>query len=214
VGRPYNNYRGVPAEPLYNEIVQIGIGYTYGESHKHAVTLMGSDSFTYDANGNQITRDVGDNSYTLSYDAENRLVSVSGAATATFVYDGDGNRVKGTVNGTTITYVGNYFEWIGSTSTMKKFYYAGSIRLAMRTGSSTLRFLLGDHLGSTSITTDSSGNYQTELRYYPWGERRYADGSIPTTFQYTGQRWDSGIGLYFYGARYYDLIFTDHQAPA
>ncbi len=53
---------------------------------------MGTDTFTYDANGNQITRSVSGNSYTLSYDAENRLVGVSGAATASYVYDGDGNR--------------------------------------------------------------------------------------------------------------------------
>ena len=152
-----------------------GVSYTYGDSsHKHAVTAMGSDNFSYDENGNQITRDIGGNSYTLNYDAENRLVSVSGAATATFVYDGDGNRVKGTVNGTTVIYIGNYFEWTGSTNTMKTYYYAGSTRVAMRTGSSILNFLLGDHslvprdrLGSTSITIDSSGNYQSELRYYP-----------------------------------------------
>jgi len=35
--------------------------------------------------------------YTLTYDAENHLTAVSGAATASFTYDGDGNRVKGTV---------------------------------------------------------------------------------------------------------------------
>jgi hypothetical protein len=29
------------------------------------------------------------------YDGENRLTAVSGYASATFVYDGDGNRVKG-----------------------------------------------------------------------------------------------------------------------
>ena len=58
-------------------------------------------------------------SYT--YDAENRMTAVSGAATATFVYDGDGNRVKGVVGGVTTTYIGNYFEWSGSISTMKKY---------------------------------------------------------------------------------------------
>jgi hypothetical protein len=56
-----------------------------------------------------------------------------------------------------VNHFGNYFEWTGSTSTMKKYYYAGGTRVAERTGSSTLNFLLGDHLGSTAITTNSSG---------------------------------------------------------
>jgi hypothetical protein len=72
--------------------------------------------------------------YNLSYDAENRMTGVSGATTATFVYDGDGNRVKGTVGGVTTTYIGNYFEWKSSTSNMVKYYYAGTTRVAMRTG--------------------------------------------------------------------------------
>jgi len=42
---------------------------------------------------------------------------------------------------------------------MKRYYYAGGQRVAVRTGSSTLNYLLGDHLGSTSVTTDSNGNW-------------------------------------------------------
>jgi hypothetical protein len=40
---------------------------------------------------------------------------------------------------------------------MKKYYYSGATRVAMRTGSSTLNYLLSDHLGSTAITTNSGG---------------------------------------------------------
>ena len=160
----------------------------------------------YDANGNLTSRVVNGAATLLSYDAENHLVSVSGAATASFVYDGDGNRIKGTVAGNATTYLGNYFEWTGSTSTMKKYYYAGSTRVAMRTGSSTLNYLLGDHLGSTSITTNSSGAYFAEIRYMPWGTARYISGTTPTTFQFTGQRLDNLLGLYFYNARWYDPL--------
>ena len=70
--------------------------------------------------------------------------------------------------------------------------------MAMRTGSSTLNYLLGDHLGSTAITTNSSGVKSAEIRYYPWGTTRYTSGTTPTTFKFTGQRLESGIGLYFY----------------
>jgi len=42
-----------------------------------------------------------------------------------------------------------------STTTAKKYYYAGGQCIAMRTGSSTLNYLLGDHLGSLCNLTDS-----------------------------------------------------------
>jgi RHS repeat-associated protein len=140
-----------------------------------------------------------------AYDAENRLTTVSGATNASFTYDGDGNRVK-TIFGTAPAtyYVGNHFEWITSTLTMVKYYYAGGQRVAMRKGSSTLSFLLGDHLGSTAITANSSGAKVAELRYKPWGEARYTYNTTPTSYQFTGQRNDYYIGLYFYNARYYD----------
>ena len=86
-----------------------------------------------------------------------------------------------------------------------------STRVAMRTGSSTVNFLLGDHLNSNAITTDSSGMIGSEIRYTPWGTRRYASGSILTLFQFTsesteilqaGQRIDGDLGLYDYGARW------------
>jgi len=86
---------------------------------------------------------------------------------------------------------------------MIKYYYVGGQRVAMRKGSSTLYFLLGDHLGSTAITVNGTAE-SGELRYYPWGETRYSSGTTPTDRQFTGQINDVEIGLYFYQARYYD----------
>ncbi len=71
--------------------------------------------------------------------------------------------------------------------------------------------LLGTGLGSTSITTHSSGNNPITQSYYPWGEKRYPTGApaLPTTFQFTGQRHEKELGpagsegLYYYGARWY-----------
>jgi RHS repeat-associated protein len=121
---------------------------------------------------------------------------------ASFVYDGDGKRVKSTFNDTTTTYfVGAHYEVTGSTIT--KYYYAGSQRIAMRTNG-TLNYVLGDHLGSTSLTTNASGQVVSELRYKAWGETRYASGNMPTKYQYTGQYYDSDFGLHFYNARWYD----------
>ena len=93
-----------------------------------------------------------------------------------------------------------------STSTMNfspRYYYAGTTRVAMRTaqrtyrwpGSSTLNYLLGDHLDSQAaqtqcrqdITANSSWVETGELRYYPWGTERYTSGTTPTI-----PRWRSG----------------------
>ena len=130
---------------------------------------------------------------------------MSGGASATFVYDGDGNRVKATFGSSTIAYVGDYFEWKGSTSTMVKYYYANGQRVAMRVGSSTRYYLLTDHLGSTAITAYSSGGRKAELRHKAYGETRYTWGTTPTTYRFTGQRLDESTGLYYYGTRYYDF---------
>jgi YD repeat-containing protein len=177
-------------------------------SKPHAVVISGTNTYCYDRNGNMVQRNVG-STYNLSYDAENRLTTVSGAASATFVYDADGNRVKGTVNGVTTVYVGNYYELSGSTT---RTYYpagAGSQRVAMKENS-TLYWLLTDHLGSTAVTANSGGGWNGEVRYYAYGGTRYNAGTTSTSFRYTGQRQESGLGgldglYYYYNARWCDL---------
>jgi len=96
-------------------------------------------NYAYDANGNLTSRTTSGQSFTLTYDAENRLVSVSGAATASFVYDGDRRRVKATVNGVTSYYVGDHYEVSGGV--VKKYYAAGGQRIALRSGG-TLHWLM------------------------------------------------------------------------
>ncbi len=56
----------------------------------------------------------------------------------------------------------------------------------------------------TRCLASSSGALSAEIRYYPWGTERYTSGTTPTTFHFTGQRLESTIGLYYYGARWYD----------
>jgi RHS repeat-associated protein len=122
--------------------------------------------------------------------------------TASFLYDGDGKRVQATVNGVTTQFVGSQVEWQSSTTDMLRYYYTGGVRVAMRTGDDGLVWLVGDHLGSTSIAvTDASGATERQ-GYKAWGETRF--GSLPTKYQYTGQRNEPALGMYYYGARWYD----------
>ncbi len=213
----YGNYG--PETYTYDAIGDLtsktGMGvYTYQDpAHKHAVTHLDNvQKFWYDANGNQVKRIVGADTYDpLTYDNENHLVAVQKNGVpnfASFVYGPGGERVKGTVDGVTTLYVGGHFEKVLTgleAGTERKYYYAGSQRIAMRQAFEGYFFLLGDHLGSTTVTASSgNGSEVGEVLYEAWGEDRYDSETVPTTYRYTGQRQEENIGLYYYGARWYD----------
>ena len=96
------------------------------------------------------------------------------------------------------------------------YYYAGSDRIAMRVKSTTDRvyYLLTDHLGSTSVTTDENGAIHAGLRYTAFGETRYPKTAetTPTMRRYTGQL-QVEEGLYYYGARFYDSYLNRWIQP-
>ena len=187
-----------------------GVGdYSQGYSYD---PLTDGGSFQYDANGNMTQRVVNGQTYNLAYDAENRLTGVSGASTASFTYNGDGERVVSTVGGAVVVYVGEYFEWQPATTALTKYYYAGSQRVALRViapgqahGEDASLWLLGDHLGSASVAANTNGTQHSRKGYKAFGESRFAVGSLSTRYQFTGQAsHEADFGLYFYKARWYD----------
>jgi len=168
-------------------------------------TAPANQKYWYDANGNVTRRINGSQDVTLTYDAENRLTGVSGGASANFVYNGDGQRVKQKVGATTTVFIGNYYEQTGSNVT--KYYYANGQRVAMRTAAG-VTYVHTDHLGSTSVT---SGAQPGNTQYFPYGATR--SGTVSTTYRFTGQRLDDSTGLYYYGARYYDAALGRFIQP-
>ena len=52
-----------------------------------------------------------------------------------------------------------------------------------------------------------------ERRYKAWGETRYTWGTTPSTYRYTGQRQEEGLGLYQMGARWVDPALGRWLSP-
>ncbi len=75
----------------------------------------------------------------------------------------------------------------------------------MRT-SSTLSYLLADALGSSTVALDSTGATQAVQLFAPYGMVRYSQGTMPTTYNFTGQQLDSQTGLLYDNFRYYDPL--------
>src|SRR5258708_24954841 len=132
-----------------------------------------------------------------------------------FLYDNEGNRVlqrtSTTVGSTTtvtddITFGGMTEVTIsGGTTATSKYYSANGQRVAMRVNG-ILSYLLSDMLGSSTVALNSDGSGQAVQLFAPYGSVRYSGGTMPTTYNFTGQRLDSQTGLLYYNSRYYDPV--------
>ncbi len=65
--------------------------------------------------------------------------------------------------------------------------------------------LLSDGLSSTTVVVTSTGVVAAQL-FAPYGQGRWAGGTMPTSYAFTGKRADTTTGLDYYGARYYDPV--------
>ena len=165
-------------------------------------------TYDYDANGNLIS---GDGKY-YEYNDANQLVRVrfgdqNGLLLEEYVYDYQGQRVKKIENGVTTYYIGKHFETqvgdVGSGNT--SYYFANGERVAKKDSSGNISYYLSDHLGSTNVVTDSSGNLSERIRYYPFGEFREGGNE---RYAYTGKERDRLTDFYYYEARYYNPGFV------
>jgi RHS repeat-associated protein len=169
------------------------------------------DSYTYDENGNQVERVIEETTWTLAYNAENRLASLGdgNGNSEAYLYDGDGVRVaRVRVGEATYLFMGGLYEVsvelpAGTVTGSKSYYSVEGQMLAMSDGSTT-QYLLTDHLGSVVGVVGESVSLLEERRYLPFGEARTLVGAHLTDLSFTGQRELTGTGLLDYHARQYD----------
>jgi RHS repeat-associated protein len=194
-----------------NRTASLGVA-SYTTNASNQMTANSNASYTYDSNGNTLTKVVSSNTTTYGWDYENRLTSVtlpSSGGTVTFKYDPYGRRIyKSSSSGTSIfAYDGdNLVEETNTSGTVvARYTQTQNIDepLAMLRSSAT-SYYNADGLGSVTSLTNSSGAAAETYTYDSFGKLTASAGSLTNSFQYTGRESDPETGLYYYRARYYD----------
>ncbi len=176
-----------------------GNGAAQTNSYQVVIPPSGTITPSYDLDGNMTSNG---NGQTYTWDAENRLLSITytGGATTTFTYDG----------------LGRCVQLVDSTGATKQFIWDGLSMAEQRNGTSvTARFFpegeqisgtsyyyTFDHLGSVRELTDGSGNIDAQYDYDPYGNVSLLQGSNMADFQYAGmyEHQKSGLNLTLFRA--------------
>ena len=126
------------------------------------------NGLSYDAAGD-ITFDLL-TGVTMTYDAENRLLTATNGGGGSYTYDADGRRVKWITGGQETWHIygcggellAEYAAGASPSAAQKEYGYRNGQLLVIWDGSGTgdrqLQWLVQDHLGSTRMVVDRSGS--------------------------------------------------------
>jgi RHS repeat-associated protein len=190
------------------------------DANPDAVTQIANGTATttlsYDNNGNLTSAGTS----TFNWDYNNRMTQAvtGGSATSTYSYDYAGNRVSQVVGSTTTVYPNKYYSVTSSvsgattTATTTVYVWNGNTLIATidqvtvngtNSGTSSIRYIHPDNLGSTNIVSDESGNNVADYETYPYGETRLNQTTYPTkeNRRFIGQFSDAN-NLQYLNARY------------
>lgn len=190
---------------------------TEGGTGMNRIASGNAYGITYDAMGNILTELIGITTRTYTYDAENRLISVSGDVAATYKYDAGSLRVQKSTGGTTLDYyydqAGNVSAVYNGTTFVRGEVFAGS-HLATYAGGHTY-FHHQNWLGSRATTNDETGAAMQNCEWYTFGELKNCADQRPlhteynisdaiTPYGYADYERDGETGLDHMQFRYYN----------
>ena len=214
----FSNQSNYDYDPLGNrqQVITDNILTTYANNEMNEYTsISGIPNPVYDANGNLME----DGTFSYQYDYENRLISVNGGSTATYEYDPLGRRISKTTTAGTTKYFydgARVIEEINSSGNVEASYLYGTwiddILVMQREGYDY--YYHKNSLGSTAALTNNSGDPVEYYEYDVYGKVKFFDNnyvelntSAPgNPYLFTGRRLDEETGLYYYRARYYNVV--------
>jgi RHS repeat-associated protein len=172
----------------------------------------GSATYTYDAEGNQITRtDRATGGVTrYTWDAEHQLTGVRfpDGSSETFRYDPLGRRIE-IAHGSQATrysYDGPSIdaEYDAANALVATYLHGPTADAILESTRGSQRFYHHlDGLGSVTAITNQTGNVVARYVYDAFGNQRVT-GSAANPFTFTGREFDAATGLYYYRLRTYD----------
>lgn len=201
-----NHTSVIQTEPLAPVLTNRDVAYTYDTENR----LTDADSIAniFDANGNMTAR----GSDTFTYDYNDRLIrSNIGGVVTTYSYDGLGNRLVKTKDGTT-KYVldvngslSNVLTETDESGTITAYYLYGLGLVSKILPDGTAYYYHYDLRGSTVALSDASENLTDKYAYDTFGRLANSEGIAENPFKYVGRYgvMDEGNGLKYIRARYY-----------
>jgi len=177
---------------------------TFGTANSlNQYPTVGGASYSYNTNGCL----TGDGTWTFTYSTENQLLTANKTGVSlAFKYDPFGRQVEKSVGGVKSRFY--YFgqqrlgDYDSAGALQTRYVYSSAfddIEIAV-TAAGSKTYYHRDDLGSVVATTNSTGAIVNRYKYGPFGETPSLSG---VSHGYTGQRFDSESGLYFYKSRYY-----------
>ena len=171
--------------------------------------------YSYDANGNQITKTAEGKTETNTYDGLNQLIGFTdGETTASYTYNADGLRTSKTVDGETINHI-----WDGSKQIIvdmddsdwysAEVYVRGTNLLAKFSKQSgnvktDYQYYTQNAHGDVVDLTDADGEIVKSYTYDAFGVEKNIDDADTNAFRYCGEYYDAETGTIYLRARYYN----------
>jgi len=131
----------------------------------------------------------------------------------TYTYDPSGRRIAKAYDGVTVVkylYDGDHCiaEYDGEDQLLRKYIYGPGVDQPVCmidvNDSNAVYYYHYDGLGSVVALSDAAGDTVQLYEYSVYGQVAASDPNHPNPFLFTGRRFDTDTGLYYYRARYYN----------